>query len=288
MKAIIVHGGAWNIPKELHKGHINGCKKAAENGFEYLNEDALQAVVEAVAYMEDDEIFDAGKGSFLNEEGEVEMDAIVYDGYNGKFGSICSVKHLKNPVRVARNICNEEYFSILVGKGAEKYAQDKGFAIIDNNELIIEREKKRWKELKNKNFIPIDAFSTVGAVALDIYGKIAVANSTGGTPLKKKERVGDTPIPGAGAYATKYAGASATGYGEAILHNFLTKNVCDEIFRGMHPQNACRKCIEEMAKMKGGLGGVISLNRKGEYGFYYNTPYMALAIKTEKESFTKI
>jgi beta-aspartyl-peptidase (threonine type) len=286
VEAIIVHGGAWNIPKELHRQHIRGCKKAVEIGYGYLD-DAIIAVVETVAYMEDDDIFDAGVGSFLNEDGEIEMDAIVYG--QEKFGSVLSIKHFKNPVKLAREIYSEDDFSILTGQGAEKYAKEKGFKLVNNNFFKVNREIERYKKLIKTDYKTIDAFkfSTVGAVAVDKNQNIAVALSTGGTPLKKKGRIGDTAIPGAGAYATDTAGVAATGHGEAILSFMLAKRVCDEIKNQTPMEEAAKKCIREMGNNQG-YGGVISLSRQGEYGYAYNTRHMAIAFKSKEKTFIKI
>ena len=283
MECIIVHGGAWNIPKQLHESHIKGCMKAAEIGFEYLD-DAMEAVVEAVAYMEDDETFDAGRGSFLNEDGDVEMDAMVYSMDN--FGSILGVKHVRNPVRLAYEVYKSKDFSILVADGAEKFAEERGVELVNNDYFKVTREIERWKKLKKAGFKPIEAFSTVGAVALDRDGKIAVALSTGGTPFKKAGRVGDTPIPAAGGFVSSDGGAAATGYGEAILRYLLAKRVCDEM-SSSSPEIAARKCIDGLKSM-GGYGGVICLNNKGEYGYAYNTKYMAVAFKSKEKSFSRI
>lgn len=283
MECIIVHGGAWNIPKQLHESHIKGCMKAAEIGFEYLD-DAIEAVVEAVAYMEDDETFDAGRGSFLNENGDVEMDAMVYGMDN--FGSVLGVKHVKNPVRLAYEVYKSRDFSILVADGAEKFAEEKGMELVSNDYFKVTREIERWKKLKKAGFKPIEAFSTVGAVALDRHGKIAVALSTGGTPLKKSGRVGDTPIPAAGGFVAANCGTAATGYGEAILRYLLAKRVCDEM-ASSSPRIAARKCIDGLKKM-GGYGGVICLNNRGEYGYAYNTKYMAVAFKSKEGKFSRI
>ncbi len=283
MECIIVHGGAWNIPKEMHDGHIRGCMKAAEIGFEYLD-NAIEAVVEAVAYMEEDEIFDAGRGSFLNEDGEVEMDAMVYGMDN--FGSILGVKHVRNPVKLAYEVYKSREFSILVAEGAEKFAKEKGLQIVDNDYFKIAREVERWKRLRASSFKPVEAFSTVGAVALDRQGRIAVALSTGGTPLKKAGRVGDTPIPAAGGFVSSHGGAASTGYGEAILRHLLAKKVCDEM--AFHsPEEAARKGIEGLKRM-GGYGGVICLNSRGEYGYAYNTKHMAIAFKNREKKFSRI
>jgi beta-aspartyl-peptidase (threonine type) len=285
MEGILVHGGAWNIPPDLHDHHLKGCKKAAALGFDYLD-DAIQAVVEAISYMEDDQTFDAGIGSFLTEKGEVEMDAIVTSNTN--FGSVLSVQHIKNPVRVAQAIYHEDSFSILTGEGADNYAKEKGFELADNSYFKIQREIHRWHNLSQKPFNPRDAFtfSTVGAVACDHEGRIAVALSTGGAPLKKKGRVGDTPIPGAGAYATLESGAASTGHGESILRFLLAKRTCDEM-NAQNPMQASQYCIDELTKMDG-YGGVICINKKGEPGYAYNTPYMAIAYRGKYTKFAMI
>jgi beta-aspartyl-peptidase (threonine type) len=160
--------------------------------------------------------------------------------------------------------------------------------MVDNSYFIIKREINRWKTLIQKPFDPLDAFtfSTVGAVARDRNQNIAVALSTGGSPLKKRGRVGDTPIPGAGAYATCEGGAAATGYGESILRFFLAKRTCDEMI-SYNPMQASKFCIKAMAKM-GGYGGVICMNKKGGYGYAWNTPYMALAYKGRNKEFSLI
>lgn len=287
MECIIVHGGAWNIPQESHEDHIKGCKKATDIGFDCI-EDATEAVVEAVAYMEDDVTFDAGVGSFLNEDGDVEMDAIVYRP--NCFGSVCSVKHVRNPVRLARKLCDEQDFSMLSGTGAETYAREQNIPLVSNNFFKVEREILRWDKLRRqKNFRPSDAFkfSTVGAVALDRHGVIAVALSTGGTPLKKRGRIGDTPVPGAGAYASKIAGVASTGYGESILKFLLARQVCVNCDES-DAMTAARQGIEKMSTTVGGYGGVICLNVKGMYGYAHNTPYMAVAYKDKNTSFAKI
>ena len=285
MEGILIHGGAWNIPPNVHDRHLKGCKKAAALGFDYLD-DAIQAAVEAVCYMEDDDIFDAGIGSFLNEKGDVEMDAIVTSNTN--FGSVLSVKHIKNPIRLAHAIYHEDTFSILTREGAEHYAKKKGFELVDNSYFKIQREIDRWHTLSQKPYNPRDAFtfSTVGAVARDHEGCIAVALSTGGTPFKKNGRVGDTPIPGAGAYATPESGAASTGHGESILRFLLAKRTCDEM-ENQNPMSASQYCIDEMTKM-GGYGGVICMNKKGDPGYAYNTPYMALAYKGKNKEFVTI
>jgi beta-aspartyl-peptidase (threonine type) len=286
MECIIVHGGAWNIPEELHADHIEGCRTAARIGYDY-RADAMDAVVEAVAYMEEDITFDAGCGSFLNEDGDVELDAIVCSP--ASFGSVCAVRRVKSPVRLARRVSAERDFSLLAGDGTERYAREQGMDLVDNDYFKTEREVRRWGDLKKRQFKPADAFkfSTVGAVAVDRSGTVAVAVSTGGTPMKKMGRIGDTPIPGAGAYATERAGVASTGYGEAILRFLLAKRVCDAIERE-EPVKAAQRCVSEMERTVGGRGGVICLNAEGVFGYAHTTPYMAVAYKDGSREFAKV
>lgn len=281
MYGMIVHGGAWDIPDELVEAHINGVKKAIEIGLDILKRDGVaeEAVEAAIGYMEDDSVFDAGKGSFLNRNGEVELDAIMYHGTRMCFGSCMSVKRVRNPIKLARMLMNEDEVSILVGNGAEDYAGKHGLEIVDNAYFVIERERKRFEELKTKNLHPIAFFhhGTVGAVALDNHGNIVAGTSTGGTPNKLPGRVGDSPVPGAGAFANSVAGASATGYGEAILRCLLTFRACEAIERNVLPEIACKEAVKFLEEKTGAFGGLILLRNDGEVGFAYNTPRMARA-----------
>jgi beta-aspartyl-peptidase (threonine type) len=281
MYGLIVHGGAWDIPDELVDAHIKGVRKAMEIGLDILKthgsaEDAVDAVI---SYMEDDTTFDAGKGSFLNRDGKVELDAIMYHGTKRCFGSCMGVKHVKNPIKLAHALMNDTEITILTGRGAEQYAKAHGLRIVPNSYFVIERELNRWHQTKTKKIEPEDFFhhGTVGAVALDTDGNIVAGTSTGGTPNKHPGRVGDTPIPGAGAFATPMAGASATGYGEAILRTLLTYNACVHVEQGKAPEIASSESITDMHNITGMFAGVIVLTKNGKSGFAYNTPRMARA-----------
>ena len=280
---IIVHGGAWDIPNELVSSHITGCEKAALRGWEILKSggSALDAVEEAVKVMEDDPTFDAGVGSFLNEDGYVELDALIMDGLTIKAGAVAGVKRIKNPISLARKVLELTNHILIIGDGAEKFAKKINFPLIDPKELVIERELKRWMEIKKRRLKPEDFFSgreTVGAVAIDVDGNIAAGVSTGGTPFKMPGRVGDTPIIGAGAYAdNSVGGVAVTGFGEAIMRVLLAKKVIDLLAEGFPPKEAAKKGLEIMLEKTGGRGGVILITKKGEIGLYHTTTRMAFA-----------
>ena len=282
---IIVHGGAWNIPKDLEEPHIEGVEEAVLTGWNILKNggSALEAVEEAVVVMEDNPVFDAGIGSVLNEEGFVELDAIIMDGKNLKAGAVASVRHIKNPIRLAKVILEQTDHILIVGEGAEKIALEHGFKLIDNRELVVKRELERWKILKEKGLdgtviFNDDKYATVGAVAIDKDGNLAAATSTGGTPNKPLGRVGDSPIIGCGAYADNEFGAvSTTGHGESIMRVLLAKRVIDNISKGLKPQTAVEEALNYMLNRVNGKGGAIVINRNGEIGFYHTTPKMAYA-----------
>ncbi|MEX2701693.1 MAG: isoaspartyl peptidase/L-asparaginase, partial [Candidatus Baldrarchaeota archaeon] len=222
---ILVHGGAWNIPDELVEDHIKGVENAANIGWEILRNggSALDAVEEAVKAMEDDPTFDAGKGSFLNEEGFVELDAIIMDGATLDVGAVAAVRNIKNPVVLARKVMELTEHVLLVGEGANRFAKKIGMKTVDLSELVLEREIERWKKFKEGKISIEKLFEqtpkgTVGAVALDKHGNFAAATSTGGVAGKMVGRVGDTPIVGCGAYAdNNYGAVSSTGHGEKIM-----------------------------------------------------------------------
>jgi len=282
---ILVHGGAWNIPDELVEAHIKGVEKAASIGWEVLKNggSALDAVQEAVKTMEDDPTFDAGKGSFLNEEGFVELDAIIMDGATLNVGAVAAVRNIKNPVVLARKVMELTEHVLLVGEGANKFAKKIGMKTVDLSELVLEREIERWKKFKEGEISIEKLFEqtprgTVGAVALDKHGNFAAATSTGGVAGKMVGRVGDTPIVGCGAYAdNNYGAVSSTGHGEKIMKIVLAKEVINFIAQGCSAQEAADKGIKLIWERLKGRAGVIVIDKNGNIGISYNTPRMAYA-----------
>ena len=287
---IIIHGGAWDIPMEFHKAHIQGVESAAIAGMDVLIKGgtAIDAVLKAVELLENDPTFDAGKGSFLNEKGVVEMDAMIMDGSDLSIGSVICVKTVKNPILLADKIRTKTDHCILAGEGAENFAFQNGLEIVKTEDLLVGRELELFQKINNSDkvitrdfFTKPDKMGTVGAVAIDNKGNIATATSTGGTPNKKQGRVGDSPIPGSGGYANKFAGVSTTGLGESIMKVMLAKTAVDGIEFNLKPQEAADRAIQKLQNEVQGLGGLIMIDRKGEAVFSYNTPYMARAIANE-------
>lgn len=278
---ILIHGGAWDIPDNLVNPHLQGVKKAAFCSMHVLNQSALDAVEAAVSSMEDDPTFDAGTGSFLNRDGKVELDAVICEGTSMSAGAVGAVHHIKNPITLARRVMEKCDTIFLVGEGAEQFAAEHNMPLCSNESLIIERERERWKTL-SKNKKPTEEFfspkGTVGAVSLDSKGRLVAGTSTGGTPFKHPGRIGDSPILGAGTYATPECAVSCTGWGEVIMKAGMAKTVADFIDKGESAQNAAEKSVTILRKRFSGYGGAIVITKDGDYGIAYNTPRMARCI----------
>lgn len=288
--ALIVHGGAWDIPRELHADHEAGCRAAAELGWDVLARggSALDAVETAIRAMEDRPIFDAGRGSHLNRDGLAELDAGMMDGRTLRAGAVASVKRVANPISLARRVLHDSEHVFLVGEGAERFAAEAGIPLCDPTDLIVERERLLW-EAKRGALTPLrsdfgaGAADTVGAVAMDAAGNLAVGNSTGGTSFKHPGRVGDTPIIGCGLYADNSMGAAAcTGWGEQIMKTVLAKTTVDQIALLGSAADAAHVALAYFRHRVGGLGGVICISPAGQIGLAHSTPYLAHAYRTGK------
>ena len=292
---LVVHGGAWAMPDDMVDAHIRGVKNALSAGWRVLDRggSALDAVEEAVVVMEDDETFDAGRGSFLNRDGRVQLDALIMDGATLRAGGVGCVEHLRNPVRAARKILSESPHVYFVGEGAEKFAAEHGVSLCKNEELVIPREVERLRAYQAQaNSVGKEMFEegshdvtishdTVGAVALDSSGNIAAATSTGGTLNKAPGRLGDSSLIGCGCYAdNESAAASTTGWGEPIMKLVLAKWTADRIAAGNMPEWSAKEAMNYLKQRLNGHGGIIVLNRLGQIGIAHNTPRMAWAIRT--------
>jgi beta-aspartyl-peptidase (threonine type) len=294
--ALIVHGGAGDIPEEMHQNRVDGCREAARVGWDVLRRhgSALDAVEAAVRTMEDDPTFDAGYGSVLNASGEVEMDAIIMDGRDLNLGAVMAVKRVRHPVTLARLVMTESEHTILVSLGAENFALEHGIPLCPNWDLIVTRERERYDATRSlvsearacrltahdqsKARLRDQPGDTVGAVALDSDGHLAAATSTGGTFNKHPGRVGDSPLVGSGAYADDRVGAvSATGEGEDLMKIVISKSICDFLDRGMTAQEAAEVAVSLLGQRTSGRGGVVVLDRQGGIGIAHNTPYLVYA-----------
>ncbi|MFO7891122.1 MAG: isoaspartyl peptidase/L-asparaginase [bacterium] len=280
---LVVHGGAWDIPDNLQAAHLQGMGKALNKGWMCLSHcgSALDAVEETVAVMEDDPVFDAGKGSVLNTDGSVEMDASIMDGKRLEAGAVAALRNFTNPVRISRKILEKTEHILLAGKGCEAFALKQGFKKVPVEDLLTERELLRLKELKkNQQYKTEHSFSkkrgTVGAVAVDMNGDIAAATSTGGTPKKIPGRVGDTPIIGCGTYAENGVGCvSCTGWGESIMKTMLARETAEKMRAGNSAQVSAEYAVTLLQERCKGLAGIICIDGKGRIGIYFNTPKMA-------------
>jgi L-asparaginase / beta-aspartyl-peptidase len=307
---LVVHGGAWAIPDDMVEAHIRGVTSALVAGWQVLEAggSALNAVEEAVVVMEDDETFDAGRGSFLNRDGKVQLDALIMDGATLRAGGVGCVERLRNPVRAARKILSESPHVYFVAEGAEKFAAEHGVPLCKNEDLIIPREVERLREYQAKmtssrshggpvtglptgsdlfapeSHDPTISHDTVGAVALDRDGNIAAATSTGGTLNKAPGRLGDSSLIGCGCYADNLsAAASTTGWGEPIMKLVLAKWTADRIAAGNLPEWSAQEAMNHLQQRVSGHGGIIVLNREGHIGIAHNTPRMAWAYRTAKK-----
>jgi beta-aspartyl-peptidase (threonine type) len=261
-QAIIVHGGAWDIPDELVDDHREACLAAVAAGWAALEGGgtALDAVEAAIRVMETDPALDAGVGSFLNADGVVTLDAGVMDGTTLEVGSVADVQGIRHPITLARKVAASPH-ALLVGAGAERFAWAQGMERCSSACMVVPRELARWAEISadqadGNGFEVRDAFvasggsrciaadpkrweagathlppgDTVGAVALDARGNLASGTSTGGTPFKLPGRVGDSPLVGCGFYADSQAGgASCTGWGEGIMRVVWAKAAVDRL-----------------------------------------------------------
>jgi len=285
---LVVHGGAGDISVETHQAHVEGCRHAVDAGWAILSDggSAVDVVEAAVRVMEDDPTFDAGRGSVLNAAGDIEMDAIIMDGSDLNCGAVAAVQRVRHPVTLARLVmapppsgCNHV---LLASAGAEAFARERDLPFCLPKYLSTEQEEKRWRQAQaetahNPNEVagPSD---TVGAVALDVHGNLAVATSTGGTFNKHPGRVGDSPLVGCGAYADNRTGAvSATGEGEALMKVVISKTACDFMAQGMTAQEAADAAIAILAERTTGVGGLIVLDKTGDVGLAHNTAHIAHA-----------
>ncbi len=287
--AIIVHGGAWEIPKELQEDAKEGCSRAAAAGWDALMNggSAVQAVEAAVRVLEDDPTFDAGRGAVLNAVGEIELDAIIMDGVDLNLGAVLAVKNLPHPITLARLVMTESEHAVLACAGAEAFARSQELPFCPAEALIVRREAERWRNtaLEKTQGSLSEAYrrsesprGTVGAVALDDRGHVAAATSTGGTFNKQPGRVGDSPLVGCGAYADDCVGAvSATGDGEQLMKIVISKSACDFLERGKTAQQAADAAISLLTERTDGQGGLIVLGKRGDIGMAHSTQGLAYA-----------
>lgn len=293
---MVVHGGAGTWQPERSQSGIEGVGRAAKTGFDVLTRDgtAVDAVIEAVASLEDDGVFNAGYGSTLNVDGQIEMEASVMDGKTLEAGAVGLLRDIKNPVRLARLIMEETDHVFVVGEGAEKLARIHNLPrkdpATDLRRRYYEQQKKTLLEGKGelhrlaklvREHPEMFHLETVGAVALDKEGSVAAATSTGGFPLKLPGRIGDSPQIGCGTYADNESGAcSATGVGEIAIRLVLAKTVCYHMENGDEAEEAVEKAIATVNRKLPNIYhsmGLIAVDNVGRIGAAHNSPNMCWA-----------
>lgn len=282
--AIATHGGAGSA--EAMTQRTAGVRRAAGAGWRVLARggSALDAVIEAVALMEDDPAFNAGRGSFLTTEGHVEMDASVMDGRDLRAGAVGMVRRVANPVRLARHVMDHGREVFLVGPPADRAARAAGLRMVRPADLVTPAAVRLWRRHASNE----PPGETVGAVACDAAGHVAAATSTGGVPGKRSGRIGDSAVIGAGTYADDGVGAgSATGPGEAIIRLGLVRTALAAIAAGVPAQTAAARALALLRRRVGASAGVILVDAHGRIGIARTTAAMPAAWRTVLDARTQ-
>jgi len=283
---LVVHGGAGNItpanlPAEKALQFEAKLTEVLKHGDSILKAGgtSLDAVESCVRMMEDCPLFNAGKGAVFNAEGKNEMDAAIMDGKTGLAGTVAGVTTIRNPITAARAVMEKSEHVMLAGKGAETFATKQGLEIVSPDYFFTQ---SRWDAyLKAKaNADSMDNIDkkhgTVGCVAVDQYGNLAAATSTGGMTLKKYGRIGDTPVIGAGTYADNNTCAvSATGHGEFFIRNVVAYDIAAIMkYKGLPLVEAANEVVMVKLKTLGGIGGIIAVDKNGNIAMPFNTSGM--------------
>ncbi len=286
MFAIAIHGGAGVISRaamtpEVEKSYREDLGKALDAGYAILESggSSMDATVAAVKILEDSPLFNAGRGAVFSAEGINELDASVMDGQTLRAGAVAGLRHVRNPIELARLVMERSPHVFLTGKGAEDFALESGLALVPRSWFYTER---RWQQLEQArrgerlSAADIGYYGTVGAVALDAEGNLAAATSTGGMTNKKWGRVGDSPIIGAGTYADNGSCAvSATGSGEFFIRGVIAHEISALMrYRGLPVDEAARTAVQGRLAALGGDGGVIVVDREGNIAMEFNTEGM--------------
>jgi len=284
---LVIHGGAGvvarDVTPEREKAVRAALQRALESGYAQLKagKPALDAVTAAITILEDDPLFNAGKGAVFNHDGKNELDAAIMDGSTLRAGSIANVHRVKNPILLARAIMEQSPHVMMVGDGAEQFAKSVGIELVAPGYFHTD---ERWRQLQSalkeereKTAAPAKAphHGTVGAVALDTQGHLAAGTSTGGMTNKRYGRVGDSPIIGAGTYANAKCAVSATGWGEYYIRANAAHDICARVEYGGKPlAQAAKEVVMDVIPKLGGDGGVIALDADGNFAMPFNTEGM--------------
>ncbi len=308
---LVIHGGAGTILKknmtpEKEKAYHDKLEEALLAGYNQLKsgKTSTEAVKAAINIMEDSPLFNAGKGAVYTNKETQEMDASIMRGSDKNAGAVAGVSTIKNPIDAAIAVMEKSEHVLLTGAGAEEFAASQGVEIVDTSYFRSDVRHKQLKRVQEKEKMVLDhdgdqgsvdssedefnidyiedkKFGTVGAVALDNQGTIAAGTSTGGMTNKRYNRVGDSPIIGAGTYANDFAGISCTGHGEFFMRNVVAYDVCALMeYKGLTLEEATAEVIRKQTEI-GGSGGLIGLDKNGNVAMPFNTAGMYRAYITE-------
>lgn len=299
---IVIHGGAGTILKkdmspELEQAYSNVLQDALNSGYSTLEKGgrAIDAVKSAIIVLEDNVLFNAGKGSVFTKKGVQEMDAAIMDGATLGAGAICGVRNVRNPISLAAEVMTNSNHVFLSGKGANDFAIQQGIKLEPDDYFFSQFRYDQWKAIRDSDNYSLDhtnhhleellrdrKFGTVGAVALDAVGNIAAATSTGGMTNKKYGRIGDSPIIGAGTYANnKTCAISCTGHGEMFIRAVASYDVsCLMEYKGLSLQEAMNKVVNEKLVNMKGEGGMIGIDANGNTAMVFNSAGMYRGLKS--------
>lgn len=301
---LVIHGGAGTILKEdltpeLENAYKIGLKEALDAGYAVLEEggSAVNAVKAAVVVLEDNMLFNAGRGSVFTKKGVQEMDAAIMDGKDRSAGSVSGVRNVRNPVELATEVMRNSNHVFLSGKGANDFAIKQGIKLEPDEFFFSQFRYDQWKAIRDSDNYSLDhthqqidelmkdkKFGTVGAVACDCNGNIAAATSTGGMTNKKYGRIGDSPIIGAGTYANdKTCAISCTGHGEPFIRGVAAYDVsCLMEYKNLSLQEAMEEVVLKRLIEIDGEGGMIGVDANGNAAMVMNSAGMYRAMKNSK------
>ena len=291
---IVIHGGAGTILKEnmsdsLEQAYKTKLEEAIRTGHEILANGgtAVEAVQRTINVMENSELFNSAKGAVFTNEGKNELDASIMEGENLNAGAVAGVTNVKNPINLAYEVMVNSEHVLLSGKGAEQFAKEQGLEIVDPEYFYTERRFRAMERARERNksenktafydpMVKDEKFGTVGCAALDKNGNLAAGTSTGGMSNKKYNRIGDSPIIGAGTYANnKTCAVSSTGWGEYFIRGVVAYDISAMMeYKGLSLQEAAREVIQKKLPELGGDGGIVAIDNEGNIAMEFNTAGM--------------
>jgi beta-aspartyl-peptidase (threonine type) len=301
---IVIHGGAGTILKEdmtpeIEKAYVDGLQDALNISYAVLEEGgtAVNAVKAAIVALEDNVLFNAGRGSVFTKKGVQEMDAAIMDGTDLSAGAVAGVRNVRNPIELATEVMRNSNHVFLSGKGANDFAIKQGVKLEPDEFFFSQFRYDQWKAIRDSDNYSLDhtnhqleelmrdkKFGTVGAVACDAHGNLAAATSTGGMTNKKYGRIGDSPMIGAGTYANNHTCAiSCTGHGEMFIRSVAAYDVsCLMEYKGMTLQQAMDTVVNDKLLKMNGEGGMIGVDAEGNPALVFNSAGMYRGVKNSK------